>query len=260
MSTILFDSPIFGPVHSRRLGVSLGINLLPTDRKICSFDCVYCECGYNNAVQRNKPSELPTRQCVEETLRSKLLEMAKEELFPDVITFAGNGEPTLHPDFAQIIDDTLAIRDQLCPKDKVAVLSNASQLSKPEVVEALKRVDDNILKLDSGCQSDVTVLDRPNYSYSLKDTVQQLKLFNGNLIVQTMFVRGEIDGFAFDNTNESSVAAWLDCLRQIKPKSLMVYTIDRETPLKTLYKVPLEELEQLADKARLIVGSVSVSG
>ena len=146
MSTILYDQIVFGPIHSRRLGISLGMNLLPTDGKICSFDCLYCECGFNKDRKTNH--RMPTREEVREALKERLTRMQAEGIAPDVITFAGNGEPTLHPDFESIIADTIATRDSFFPKAKIAVLSNATQLHKESVVRALSRVEDNILKFD----------------------------------------------------------------------------------------------------------------
>lgn len=259
MPTILFDSTIFGPVRSRRLGVSLGVNLLPVDRKLCSFDCVYCECGLNASSRRAAPAAMPTRAEVAALLRERLLDMARTGVRPDVITFAGNGEPTLHADFASIIADTLEIRGSLCPQARVAVLSNATQLDRPDVVEALRMVDDNILKLDSGLTSTVLRLDRPQAAYGVERVVEQMRQFAGRLTVQTMFVRGTIGGEPFDNTSAPDVDAWLRCLDTLRPQGLMVYTIARATPLPTLVKVSRPELEALAAKAAPLVGSVSVS-
>jgi wyosine [tRNA(Phe)-imidazoG37] synthetase (radical SAM superfamily) len=189
MSTFLFNEIIFGPVKSRRLGVSLGINLLPTYRKLCSFDCIYCECGFNPDKSAPK-AELPSRTLVREALQKMLTQMNTEQNLPDVITFAGNGEPTLHPEFAGIIDDAIKLRNQLCPSARVAVLSNATRISSKTVFEALLKVDDNIQKLDSGLASTIQLLDQPVGHFSLTKTVEQLKQFNGHVIIQTLFVKG----------------------------------------------------------------------
>lgn len=259
MATFLFDQMVFGPVKSRRLGVSLGINLLPVDRKICSFDCIYCECGFNPSSASSKPL-FPTRDEVAQALKRRLNSMAEEDMKPDVITFAGNGEPTLHPDFADIINDTISIRDNHCPGARIAVLSNASRLKSPQVFEALKKIDDNILKLDSGLQPTIELLDRPNYPFSLSHVVEQMKAFNGQLTIQTMFIRGSLNGKPFDNTLQADLAPWLELLKQIKPRQVMIYTIERDTPLRTIEKVSIQELNAIAAKVREIVADVVVSG
>ncbi|TAJ14855.1 radical SAM protein [Marinilabiliaceae bacterium JC017] len=259
MSTFLFDKIIFGPVNSRRLGVSLGINLLPTDRKICSFNCIYCECGLNPS-QNNSKSKLPTRNEVAVKLKLKLKEMQSEGVLPDVITFAGNGEPTLHPEFAGIIDDTVTIRNEHCPKARIAVLSNASRLHKEDVFSALLKIDDNIQKLDSGLIETIQTLDRPNYPMKLNDVVTQLKRFNGQVIIQTMFIKGDIEGTHIDNTTEENIAPWLELLKIIKPGQVMIYTIERDTPFDSLHKVSLEELQTIATRVRAAGFDVAVSG
>ena len=258
MPTILFDRIVFGPIHSRRLGVSLGINLLPPDGKLCSFNCVYCECGLNE--ERRTNTRLPGREETREALRQKLVEMRVEGLKPDVITFAGNGEPTLHPDFGGIIDDTIALRDELCPSAKIAVLSNATMIRRPEVFRALSRVDDNILKLDSVLDSRIRQIDVPNLpNFSFEELKKQLCRFEGNLIIQTMFLRGEVNGEPVDNMTEEEIAGWLDALREIRPKQVMIYTIDRETPLKGLRKASPEDLDGIARRAREAGFDVTVS-
>lgn len=258
MSTILFDKIVFGPVHSRRLGVSLGMNLLPTDGKLCSFDCIYCECGLNE--ERRTHSKLPTREEVKEALIQKLTAMQAEGIAPDVITFAGNGEPTLHPQFGAIIADTVATRNHFFPAARIAVLSNSTMLHKEEVFEALNLVEDNIMKLDSVLDSRIRQLNAPNSpSFVFDKLLKQLCRFDGNLIIQTMFLRGELNGESVDNTTEPEIAGWLDALKQIHPRQVMIYTIDRETPVKALRKVTKEELEAIADRARCEGFDVSVS-
>lgn len=244
-------------MHSRRLGVSLGVNLMPNDRKVCSFDCLYCECGFGQ--KGDSATSLPEREYVARELEAKLRSMAAEGVLPDVITFAGNGEPTLHPQFAGVIDDTIALRNQLAPKAKVAVLSNASRLGNTQVAEALGKVDDNILKIDAGDEALAVALDRPRYKYSLADTVEQIAAFGSNLVVQTMFVSWEHQGVQFDNSTPDAVEAWLRCIERIRPPRLMIYTIARDTPLTTMYKVAAERLDAIADLARRIVPDVSVS-
>ena len=255
MSTIIYPSPIFGPVHSRRLGISLGINLLPADGKVCSFDCVYCECGFNEDHRPTLP--LPTREEVAGKLEAKLRQMLAEQQLPDVLTFAGNGEPTCHPHFASIIDDTLRLRNRYCPKAKVCVLSNSTMIHRPEVHDALMRVDDNILKLDTVDPIYINKVDHPNGTYDVNAIIERMKAFNGHLIIQTMFMRGAVlrsvgdevsNGESVDNTGEEYVGPWLEAVKAIKPQQVMVYTIDRETPAHGLEKASREQLDAIRDR------------
>ena len=260
MPTFLFDQTIFGPVISRRLGVSLGINLLPNDSKLCSFDCIYCECGWNPDKGSVK-AILPTRVMVKRMLHEKLEEMKNSGTLPDVITFAGNGEPTLHPSFDTILDDTLGLRDKICPKARIAVLSNSTTLHKSRVVEALKKVDDNILKLDSGITETILLLDQPVGRFNLSAVVDNLKQFDGKLIIQTMFLRGTFKGIPIDNTTEVELLEWIALLLKIRPKSVMIYTVARDTPAKDLRKVSVADLEKIARRVRTETGlDVQVSG
>lgn len=253
----LFNNIIFGPVKSRRLGVSLGVNLLPVDAKICSFDCIYCECGFNTTMRE---SPLPTREQVYVTLETKLQEMVAANELPDVITFAGNGEPTLHAQFEGIIDDTIALRDRYCPEAKVSVLSNSTRMHKQTIFKALQRVDNNILKFDSAIDKTVQRLDRPSgKQFSVEWQLEQFRKFNGNLIIQTLFLRGKLADGIIDNTTEEEVSAWLEALQIIRPKQVMIYSIDRETPTKGLEKISLETLNLIAARVRKVGIEVSVS-
>ncbi len=248
MSTILFDKIVFGPIKSRRLGVSLGVNLLPVNTKLCSFDCIYCECGL---LEKGQTGKLPSREDVKTALSEKLSEMKADGIAPDVITFAGNGEPTLHPDFDKIIDDTIVLRDSFFPDAKISVLSNATMLHKPMVFEALNKVDNNILKLDSGIESTMQLIDNPpNKNITVAKIVSLLKQFNGNFILQTMFLRGEINGLTIDNTTDIELDAFIKVVKEIKPKQIMIYSLDREAPFKTLQKVEREEMDKIAGKLR----------
>jgi wyosine [tRNA(Phe)-imidazoG37] synthetase (radical SAM superfamily) len=255
---ILFNQIIFGPVKSRRLGVSLGVNLLPTDAKICTFDCIYCECGFNTTV---KDSRLPKRDEVYKALEAKLQEMKAQNELPDVITFAGNGEPTLHPDFEFIIDDTIALRNQYCPDAKVSVLSNSTRMHKENIKKALLKVDNNILKFDTAFDDTLRKLDRPvSSTFNVAWQIAELKKFEGNLIIQTMFLKGENKGEWIDNTTDEEVTAWLEIVKDINPKQVMIYTIDRETPVKALQKISVEALNRIADRVREAGLDVTVSG
>ncbi|MCH5308075.1 MAG: radical SAM protein [Prevotella sp.] len=246
MSTVIYPSPIFGPVHSRRLGISLGINLLPADGKVCSFDCIYCECGFNEDHRPNLP--LPSREEVAEKLEGQLREMAAQGQLPDVLTFAGNGEPTCHPHFAEIIDDTIRLRNKYCPKARVCVLSNSTMIHRPEIHDALLRVDDNILKLDTIDPTYISKVDHPNGTYDVRKIIERMKAFNGHLVIQTMFMRGVCMGESVDNTGEEYVGPWLEALREIGPSQVMVYTIDRETPTQGLEKASREQLDAIRDR------------
>ena len=243
MPTIIYPSPIFGPVKSRRLGISLGINLLPGDGKVCTFDCIYCECGLN-ATRRTK-SPLPTREEVAEALEKKLMEMKEHGEQPDVLTFAGNGEPTIHPHFGEIIDDTIALRDRLCPAAKVSVLTNATLITRDTVFEALKKVDKNILKLDSVDSSYIDTIDRPTGKYDVNTIIDRMRAFNGKAVIQTMFLKGEVDGKDVDNTGDRYVMPWIATVKEIAPREVMIYTIDRETPVSGLMKASREELDRI---------------
>ena len=243
MPTIIYPSPIFGPVKSRRLGISLGINLLPADGKVCTFDCIYCECGLN-ATRRTK-SPLPTREEVAEALEKKLMEMKEHGELPDVLTFAGNGEPTIHPHFGEIIDDTIALRDRLCPAAKVSVLTNATLITRDTVFEALEKVDNNILKLDTVESTYISALDRPTGKYDVNTIVDRMRAFNGKAVIQTMFLKGEVDGKDMDNTGDSYVMPWIATVKSIAPREVMIYTIDRETPVSGLMKASREELDRI---------------
>lgn len=242
MSTIIFPSPIFGPVHSRRLGLSLGINLLPGDGKICNFDCIYCEIGFNkDGFTRSKH---PSRELVAEALERQLAKMSKAGEHPDVLTFAGNGEPTSHPHFPEIIDDTIRLRDKWCPEAKISVLSNATFTGRPAIRAALMKVDNNIQKLDTVDNDYIRKVDRPTQpSYDVNKIIEHLKLFDGHVIIQTMFLKG---GEA-DNTGDAYVLPWLKAVQDIRPESVMIYTIDRETPDHKLQKATPEELDRIRD-------------
>jgi wyosine [tRNA(Phe)-imidazoG37] synthetase (radical SAM superfamily) len=258
MSTFLFNEIIFGPVQSRRLGVSLGVNLLPVDVKVCSFDCIYCECGFTPKTYHEKP-ELPSRENVRFPLEVKLRELAASSQVPDVITFAGNGEPTLHPEFPGIIDDTIFLRDKWAPQARIAVLSNATMLHKPAVFEALLRVEENIQKLDSAFEETVKLLDCPRGIFNLSKVVDQLVRFKGKVIVQTLFVKGSFKGIIVDNSTDAEVAEWLELIKKISPQQVMIYTIARDTPVNTLEKVPPATLDAIAEKVKMAGFRVQVS-
>lgn len=260
MATFLFDEIIFGPVKSRRLGVSLGINLLPVDRKICNFDCVYCECGWT-AGSEKKGGRLPLREEVNKALENKLLEMKATNQAPDVITYAGNGEPTLHPDFPGIIDDSIVLRDKYFPSARIAVLSNATTIDNPVINNALKKADQNILKLDSAIESTINLHNRPKVRIDVEKLIANLAAFNGKVIIQSLFLRGKHNGILIDNTTDTEIDAWLKAIERIKPSEVMIYTISRDTPEgATLSKVPLAELRMIASLVDSMGIRTQVSG
>ncbi len=245
--TVLFHSTIFGPIHSRRLGVSLGINLMPDDGKVCSFDCLYCEAGFNS--QGKGSTGLPLRRQVHDQLEAKLKEMLAKGDPLDVITFSGNGEPTLHPEFPHIIEDTLALRAQYYPDAKVSVLTNSTMIFKPEVAEALKKADNNILKLDSAIDTTMRLIDRPNSKdFSVEKVVEALRQFEGTGIIQTMILRGSHDGKIVDNTTDEEIQALIEAYIKIRPREIMIYSLDRSTPEEKLIKVEKDELNAIANR------------
>lgn len=243
MSTVLYPSPVFGPIHSRRLGVSLGINLMPEDGKVCTFDCIYCECGFNS--DHRPHSRRPTRQEVVQTLEKKLTDMKINGPAPDVLTFAGNGEPTLHPDFPAIMDDVVRLRNEFFPAAKISVLSNATLAPKPEIRAALMKADNNLQKLDTVNSRYIEMVNRPTGKYDVNEIIESLKLFNGHVIIQTMFMKGADGEENVDNTGDEYVMPWLEAVKSIKPQEVMIYTIDRETPDTKLRKATHEELDRI---------------
>lgn len=258
MVTILFHSTIFGPINSRRLGSSLGVNLSPNDGKVCSFDCVYCEAGYNS--QGAGTTGLPRREDVSRELEMKLKSMIEAGEHLDVITFSGNGEPTLHPQFAEIIDDTIALRDKYFPQVKISVLCNSTRLGDESVVAALRKVDNNILKLDSAITSTMRLIDQPaSPSFTSEGVIEQIAQFSGQCVVQTMFLRGEHDGKNIDNTTIEEVEALIKAYKRISPRQVMIYSIDRKTPEQKLEKVTRKELEAIAEQMRSEGINVTVS-
>ena len=242
---MLFSSIVYGPVQSRRLGVSLGMNLMPTDGKLCSFNCVYCECGLNRPFPH---PVLPTRVEVHDALAARLQQLQAEQIVPDVITFSGNGEPTMHPEFEGIIADTCALRDRYCPNAKVSVLSNSTQLGREDVVRALWLCDNRILKLDSGITETMRAIDDPvNPALTVEDIIAKLQVFKGDFTLQTCFLRGMLpDGRLVDNTTGNELMAWYEVVRLLQPRQIMIYVIDRATPVEALQKISRQQMEAIA--------------
>lgn len=260
MQTVMFSDTVFGPIHSRRLGTSLGVNLSPRDGKVCTFDCLYCEAGYN--AQGAGTSGLPSRAEVAALLEDRLKRMSEAGERLDVITFSGNGEPTVNPDFPGIIDDTLRLRDKYYPQVRVSVLTNSTMLDREAVAEALGRVDNAILKLDSAIDSTIRALDRPvSQSFTASKVINNLAAFGSRAIIQTMMTRGVHDGITVDNTTDAEVDALIEAYREIKPRLIMLYSLDRPTPETNLQRVPRAELDEIAARITAATGiEVSVAG
>lgn len=241
---MLFQSIVYGPIHSRRLGTSLGMEIMPLTHKLCSFNCVYCECGWNEKVLH---PQLPTREEVRAALEEKLISLTTNDERLTTITFSGNGEPTLHPNFLGIIEDTCALRDRYCPNAKVSVLSNSTQLGRPDVVQALRLCDNRILKLDAATDEMMRRIDLPvNEHLTVRTIINWLAQFDGDFTLQTCFLRGEHDGLIIDNTTPDELDAWYKAVDYLHPKQIMIYVIDRKTPEERLSKIPREEMERIA--------------
>lgn len=249
MSGFLFHEVIFGPVRSRRLGLSLGINLLPANSKVCTFNCIYCECGWTTKNSA-KPGSFPSREEISSYLETRLQQLGRDDYLPDAITYAGNGEPTIHPEFSRIVDDTIVLRDRYAPEAQIAILSNASMLHKPEVFSALLKLDHNIQKLDAGSDRLFRLINQPGRSLTLDSLIRNLKRFEGNVTIQTMFLRGVYRGTPVDNTTGVEVSAWIAALQAIQPGMVMIYSIARQTPADNLQKVPIFELDSIAGRVR----------
>ncbi|MBD5268707.1 MAG: radical SAM protein [Bacteroides sp.] len=247
--TVLFHSTVFGPIHSRRLGTSLGINLLPDDGKICSFDCVYCEAGYN--AQGSGTTGLPSAEKLRRDLEAKLQDMKSKGENLDVITFSGNGEPTLNPAFPEVVGIVNELRDKYFPNAKTSVLTNSTRIFDPKVAAALKLVDNNILKLDSAIDPTMRLIDNPaSKEFTVERLIEALKQFSGEGVIQTMFLRGEHNGKKIDNTTPEEIKALIEAYKAINPRQVMIYSLDRSTPEEALVKVEKDELERIADEIR----------
>ena len=230
------EETVFGPIFSRRLGSSLGINLLPVNGKICTFDCIYCECGWNKDGRND--TRLPNAVEVREALEAKLKQLVADRIPVDSITFSGDGESTINPDFPQIIDDTLALRDRYYPRAKVSVLSNATQVHRPEIFHALRKVDNPIMKIDAPTNELAEKINKPALGYDVNRVVEALKRFNGDFVLQTMFLKSK----DFDSSSPEVLNGWMEIVRLLKPREVMAYTIDRPTPEEGLQKFTVDEM------------------
>lgn len=249
MSTFLWESIAFGPIRSRRLGQSLGINLMPVDEKICTFNCLYCECGWTLEKNLNARAPYPL-DTVLEAIERKLVDCRRSDTPVDSLTFSGNGEPTLYPWFGQVIDRLLVLRDKYYPEAVITCLSNATQLYRQEVIAALKRIENPMLKLDAGSQAMLDTVNAPVVPVDIEQVTGQLCQFDGNLVIQTLFFSGEREGRVFDNSIDPEWSLWLERIRRIRPKRLVIYSLDRETPALDLRKFDKDYLEGIVAKLR----------
>ncbi|MFW5850882.1 MAG: radical SAM protein [Bacteroidota bacterium] len=256
MATFLFDKIIFGPVQSRRMGVSLGVNLLPKTIKYCNYNCIYCECGFTPESTKNIVAELPTRTEVKETLIEWFL---TTQTTPDALTFAGNGEPTIHPDFALIIDDVIDIRNTYCPNAEIVVLTNATMMHKEKIMKALQKVDRCMFKLDSAIDSSRNTINKPGTEHSLSYFINHMSKFEGKRIIQTLFIKGIYEGQEFDNTTDEEINALISAYTQINPHEVIVYSTQRDTPIDSIEQISQERLIQIAEKIKQSGIPVSVS-
>ena len=241
---MLFDKIIFGPIQSRRLGLSLGVNLLSPTAKLCNFDCIYCECGWNAS---NPSGVFNDSGEVLNTLEGKLLEMKSDGKVPDTITFAGNGEPTMHPEFALIISQTIILRDTIAPNCKISVLTNATMINREDVEHSLLKVDQNILKFDSAIPATYLALNQPKHTRTIEEQIILLQKFSGQGVIQTMLLKGTTDqGYEIDNTTDEEISALIEALKAINPREVMLYSLDRESPTTSLEQIPHAKLVQIA--------------
>ncbi|MBU0487296.1 MAG: radical SAM protein [Bacteroidetes bacterium] len=258
MATFLFPRVVYGPVQSRRFGISLGVNLLPSKNKYCNFDCIYCECGWTGNIDRTTP--MPAFSDVSKALEAKLLEMKQEGKALDVITFAGNGEPTLNPEFPVILDETIRLCNIYFPDTKITVLTNATTLKNQNIFTALKRTDNCILKLDAGSDRLFQLINRPVEPISIDEVISGIQQFYNNVTIQTLFLRGELDGVMIDNTTDEEVSLWLSHIQKIKPRKVMIYPIDRETPARNVEKLDISELETIGKQVAALNVEVQIVG
>jgi wyosine [tRNA(Phe)-imidazoG37] synthetase (radical SAM superfamily) len=228
---------VYGPILSRRLGRSLGINLLPLNRKVCSFDCIYCQYGSENVTEsRERGVPFPTVSevltCVESALRKPRT--------IDYLTFSGNGEPTLHPEFPDIVKGVLSLRNDLRPQAKLAILSNSSQVNDPEILSALQLLDVPMMKLDAGDEKTFEAINRQAKTVEFAELVNGLKRIK-NLVIQSLLIDGVIS-----NTSGDAFDAWVETLVDLQPCEIHIYSIDRPTPVSGILAVNADRLEKIA--------------
>lgn len=238
----LTDGVVYGPVKSRRLGASLGVNILPFNVKVCSFNCNYCQCGWTTDTVDSKALakyDWPTPEQVGDGLRAKLLELKAAGETLDSITFAGNGEPTLHPDFLRCVKAVIAVRDELMPGTKVDILSNAAHLDREQVVEGLNLLDERYMKLDAGSEGQFMNMNSPVSEVGIWDVMKGMGKLK-DFVIQAMFTHGRRD-----NTDEKSVVDWISAVKRVKPKAVQIYSVDRFPADKKIHKVEKSLLDEI---------------
>ena len=250
MATFLWSDIIFGPIHSRRVGTSLGINLLPICGKLCTFDCIYCECGEMKSGAPRKERKMPSLEQVVDAMSGRFRELYDEGVTIDSISFTGNGEPTLHRHFPEVVDKTVELRDRYFPKAVISVFSNSTTLDRPGVFEALKKVDNRIMKVDCSDPTLLRLVNRPAGAFSLEKILEGLERFDGDFILQTMFFKGEVNGIAFDLTAPELVEGWSEIVRRLHPSKIMAYSLDRDTPVDGLEKIDRDRLQEITAPLR----------
>jgi wyosine [tRNA(Phe)-imidazoG37] synthetase (radical SAM superfamily) len=247
MATFLFDAHVFGPISSRRLGSSLGINLLSTHQKVCNFNCIYCECGETHKLEAGDELYVDTNEFFNQ-LEHRIQTCVAENVPIDAITFAGNGEPTLHPDFPEIMDKVVSLRDKHVPDASIAVLTNGYTLDKKPIVEALKKADKAMIKLDAGDSKTFHLIDRPKGNIAIEDVAEHIRSFSKTPVIQSMFLKGNVNGVLFNNSKGKALEDWLDLIKKLTPSQVMIYSIDRDTPINTLEKIEKQDLLHIAQR------------
>ena len=242
---------IYGPVRSRRLGLSLGINLLPTDYKLCSFNCVYCQYGWTKKATlapTQELADLPGLAAIATAIEAALEQLASAGKTVDSITVCGNGEPTLYPQLAEVIVAAKELRDRYLPQARLAILSNSSTVGDPAVREALDLLDLKIMKFDAGSEEMFRQLNHPRAPIYMGDIVTGLKELK-NIILQSLFVQGRVT-----NADPDSVGLWAEKVREIRPIGVQVYTLEREPADLRIEKVSLTTLQWIAEQVRWRAG------
>jgi wyosine [tRNA(Phe)-imidazoG37] synthetase (radical SAM superfamily) len=243
----LWDKIAFGPIQSRRLGSSLGINVSPTNVKICSLNCIYCECGWTS--EKNiAPYFFYSVDEIITAIESKFNQCKENGAVINSITFSGNGEPTLHPQFDRIIARLIVLRNQYYPDTVITCLSNSTQLSNNKISTSLQKIENPILKLDAATEQLFQLINKPVIQISVDEVIAQLQRFSGNFFLQTLFFKGELEGQYFNNAAEPHLSLWFDVVKQLRPRQVMLYTLDRRTPVQQLEKISVEELKEIAGK------------
>ena len=250
MATFLWSDIVFGPIHSRRVGTSLGINLLPTGGKVCTFDCIYCECGAMASGVPVKDRRMPSLEQVSDAMSRRFKELYDEGVKVDSISFTGNGEPTLHRDFPAIIDRTVELRDKYFPSAVISVFSNSTTLDRAGVFEALMKADNRIMKVDCSDEQLLNVVNKPSGRFSLENVLKNLERFKGDFVLQTMFFKGAVDGCEFDLTAPGLVEGWMEIVRRLRPSRIMVYSLDRDTPVSGLVRTGQQRLRDITAPLR----------